>query len=131
MDVFWKGIGAVIITLILALNIGSREKDLAVVLTVAVCCMGAAAAISFLKPVLELMARLETAIDLDSGILNILLKGVGIAFVAEITELICSDAGFGSLGQVAQLLGHCSILYLSVPMITDLLSLLQGILGNV
>lgn len=131
MDVFWKGIGAVIITLILALNIGSREKDLAVVLTVAVCCMGAAAAISFLKPVLELMARLETAIDLDSGILNILLKGVGIAFVAEITELICSDAGFGSLGKVAQLLGHCSILYLSVPMITDLLSLLQGILGNV
>jgi stage III sporulation protein AD len=131
MDTVLRTIAGVMLALILGITLSKQGKDMTVVLTVAVCCMGAAAAITFLKPVLELMVRLETAIDLDSGILNILLKGVGIAFVAEITELICSDAGFGSLGKVAQLLGHCSILYLSVPMITDLLSLLQGILGNV
>lgn len=131
MELFWKVIGAVLITVILALNIGSREKDLAVVLTVGVCCMGAAAAISFLRPVLEMLSQLESAVDLESGVLDLLMKGVGIAFVAELTELICADAGFGSLGKVAQLLGHCGILYLSVPMITNLLSLLQGILGNI
>lgn len=131
MEIFWKVIGSLLITVILALNIGTREKDLAVVLTIGVCCMGAAAAISLLRPVMELLARLESAVELDSGVLDILMKGVGIAVVAELTELICADAGFGSLGKVAQLLGHCGILYLSIPLITTLLAQLQGILGNV
>ena len=131
MELFWKGIGAVVITVILALNIGAREKDLAAVLTVAACCMGAAVALGFLEPVVELLIRLEGTLDLRDDMLGMLLKCVGIALAAELTELICKDAGYGSMGKVVQLLGHSVILYLSVPMITSLLTLLREMLGAI
>ena len=128
MDIFWKVIGATLITVILALNLCSREKDMAIVLTMITCCLGAAAALSFLKPLLELLTQLEREVELGNGMVNTLLKCTGVAIVAELTDLICKDAGFDAMGKVIQLLGHSVILNMSIPLITSLLAVLRGII---
>ena len=99
-----------------------------VLLTMAVCCMVAMIAISYLEPVLDFLRELETLGDLQGDMLGILLKAVGIGLVSEIAGLVCTDAGNGSLGKTLQMLGSAVILYLSLPIFTAMLELIREIL---
>lgn len=130
MELFWKTVGAVLIAVILEVHLGKQEKDFSVLLTMTACCMGVAAALHFLEPVLQLLHEMETTAQLQDGALGILLKCTGIALVAEIAGLICRDSGNGSMGKMVQLLGNAGILYLSIPVVRMFLDLLQEILGE-
>ena len=68
---------------------------------------------------------------IDASFLAILLKAVGIGLIAEITSLICTDAGNAALGKAVQILATCGILWLSIPLFTSLIDLLNKILGEV
>ena len=87
-------------------------------------------AFSYLEPVLDFLRELEAIGDLQADMLGILLKAVGIGIVAEIAGMICCDAGNASLGKTVQLLGSAVILYLSIPVFSALLELIQTILGE-
>ena len=130
MGLFWKAAGAVLIAVVLGLSLGKQEKDFAVLLTLAVCCMVMAIAVSYLEPVLDFLRELEALGDLQGDMLGILLKAVGIGLVAEIAGMVWIDAGNGSLGKQLQMLGSAAILYLSIPIFSALLSLIQEILGE-
>lgn len=130
MDSFWKATAAILISMILGLTVGKQEPDIGTLLTMAVCCMVLTIALSYLKPVLDFLYRLEDLGALPSEIFAILLKAVGIGLVTEITERICADAGSGALGNAMRMLGVVVILSLSVPIFESFLSLLQEILGE-
>ena len=68
---------------------------------------------------------------MDGELLGSLLKIVGICFTAEVTGHICDDSGNSALGKVLQFLASAAILYLSLPMLTMLLELVEGILERV
>ena len=127
MSLFWKAAAAVLLAVVLGLSLG-KQKDIGVLLTMAVCCMVAMIAISYLEPVLDFLRELETLGDLQGDMLGILLKAVGIGLVSEIAGLVCNDAGNGSLGKTLQMLGSAVILYLSLPIFTALLELIREIL---
>ncbi len=129
MELFWKASAAVLLTVVLVLALQKREISLLLVL--AVCCMTAAAAMSYLEPVVDLLRELEDMMQMDQGMLSTLMKAAGIGLVAEIGSLICSDGGSGSLGKTLQLLGAAGILFLSVPLFQSLLNLIREILGQV
>ena len=129
MGLFLKACGAVLIALILILSQGNQSRDLSTVLGIAVCCMVALAALEYFRPVIDFLDQLEQLGGLDSGTLRILLKAVGIGLVSEIAALVCTDAGNSSLGKTVQLLGSAVILWLSLPLFTMLMELLQRILG--
>ena len=117
----------VLLAVVLGLSLG-KQKDIGVLLTMAVCCMVAMIAISYLEPVLDFLRELETLGDLQGDMLGILLKAVGIGLVSEIAGLVCTDAGNGSLGKTLQMLGSAVILYLSLPIFTAMLELIREIL---
>ena len=116
-----------LLAVVLGLSLG-KQKDIGVLLTMAVCCMVAMIAISYLEPVLDFLRELETLGDLQGNMLGILLKAVGIGLVSEIAGLVCNDAGNGSLGKMLQMLGSAVILYLSLPIFTAMLELIREIL---
>lgn len=119
------------IALVLAAAIGKREGDLAAVLTMAVCTMTVTAALAVLSPVLSFLYRLEDWGNIDSDILGILLKVLGIGLVTETGSLICVDGGSNALGKALQLLGCCVMLRLSIPLMDSMLILIQSILGEI
>lgn len=131
MELFWKTAAAVLLALVLVPALEKTGKDFSVLLTMAVCAMAAMAAISYLKPVLDLLWQLRDLGDLAGQTLEILLKAVGIGMVAEIAGMICRDAGNGSMGKTMQILASAVILYLSIPLLKGFLSLIQEILGQV
>ena len=130
MHIFLRATAAVLVAVIMFIVIGKNNKEIALLLTVCVCCMVGAAIGVFLEPVVEFAGQLREVGNLDSDQFEILLKVVGIGFLAEVTALICSDAGNAALGKILQLLSGCVILWLSVPLLSSLLTLIQRILGE-
>lgn len=131
MNVFLKVIAGVLIALILGIVLEKPGKDLALLLVLVACTMVLIAAINYLQPVMEFVQRLQSIGKLDPEILEILTKVVGIGLIAEITALICTDAGNGALGKTLQILAAAVILWLSIPILNQLLSLIETILGEI
>ncbi len=127
MEGFWKAAATVLLTVILALSLG--KQDLSILLTLATGCMVAMIALSYLEPVLEFLQELELAGELSDGILNLLLKAAGVALASEIIGKLCADAGNASLGKSMEFLGSCAVLYLSIPILESLLTLIRDLLG--
>ncbi len=120
-----------LLAVILTLALGSNGKQSAMLLTIAVCCMIGVVAMSYLKPVLDFIRQLQAVAQFDNEMLEILLKVVGIGIVGQVASLICTDAGSAALGKSLQLLSSGVILWLSLPLLTGLLELVQQILGEV
>ena len=130
MDLFLKATAAVLIAVILVLTMRRQEQDIGILLSLFVCCMVATVALRYLSPVFTFLTQLETLGKLDGDMLEILLKAVGIGMVSEIAGMVCTDSGNASLGKVLQIMGTAVILWLSIPLFTGLLDLIQEILGE-
>lgn len=130
MEVFFKGAAAALITALMSLILTKQDKDFALLVTMAGCCMGIFVLLSFLKPVLEFTRQLQTLGDLNGEMLDILLKAVGVGLVSELAAHVCADAGNSSLAKLLQLLGAVVMLWLSIPAFQMLLELISRILGE-
>ena len=128
---FWQGAALVLLAVILALALDKQEKEMGLLLTLAVCCMISGLALSYLRPVVSFINQLQTIGQLNSEMLQILLKVVGIGLIGEIAGLICADAGKAAMGKALQLLSAAVILWRSLPLLSELLELVQRILGEV
>jgi len=127
MEVFWKALAAVLITLLLVPALG---RDLGIALTAIVCCMVGTGAFLLLEPVLAFLRELEAAAGMDPELLGTLLKLVGIGLVGEIAGVLCEDTGCGALGKGLQLLTCALILSLSIPILRSFTQLIREILGG-
>ena len=119
----------VLIGVILSLVVGRQSRDMSLLLTLAVCVMVCFAAVSFLEPVMELLRELRRLGDLDSEAVSIALKCAGIGLLSELIRLICADAGESAMGRALELLSAAAILWLSLPLIRELLKLIGEVLS--
>ena len=127
---FWKTTAGVLVAVILILALGKQEKDLAMMLGMAVCVMAAAAALTILEPILDFLYRLSELAGIHSDLTETLIKITGIGMVSELARMICADSGNTALAQGMHLMGTAMILLLSLPVLESLLDLMQQILGE-
>ncbi len=130
MDLFLQCCGAVLVALVLILSLGGNSKDIGAILVLCSCCLILMASLRYLEPVVEFVNTLSQLGKLDSTLVSVLLKAVGIGIVSEIASLICADSGSGSMGKALQILSTCVILWLSIPLFTMVLELIQTLLGE-
>ena len=75
-----------------------------------------------------LVTKLEIVVEyigrIDGGYIRLMLKMMGITYVAQFAAEICKDAGYGAVGSQIELFGKVSILFVSMPV---LLALLQTV----
>lgn len=131
MEEFWKGAAAVLLASVLGLVLDRQQKDISVLVTIGACLMAGAMALSYLEPVVEFLKELDRAGELPGAYLELLLKAVGVGLTAELAGLICADAGKASLGKALQTLGSAAILYLTMPMLRAMFTMIQKILGGI
>jgi stage III sporulation protein AD len=79
--------------------------------------------------VLDFLEELMESLPIEKGYLAILLKLLGITYIAEFASSICKDAGYGSLAGQIELFAKISILALGVPGVSYVLKLLDAYLG--
>ena len=117
-------------SLILILTLGKQEKDIGILLNIAVCCMLATGLFQILDPIIQFLDTLRELTAIESSALTTMLKLAGIGLVSELISMICMDSGCSSLGKGLQLLGSCLMLYLSIPIMELLLDTIQSIMGG-
>lgn len=119
----------VLIGLILALVLGKQSKEMGLLLTLAVCVLVSIAALGFLEPVAELLEELRDLGDLDGQALSILIKCAGIGILSELAGLLCADAGEGAMAKAMALLSSAAMLWLSLPLVEQLLTMIGEVLA--
>ena len=130
MNVFLRTIAGVFIALILWISLGKQNKDFSTLLALAVCTMVFAVSASFLRPLLGFVEKMRQMGNLDSDLVAVVMKSVGIGVIGEICTLICKDAGNESMGKALQFLSATVVLWMSIPVFEKLLTLLDNILGS-
>lgn len=128
---FWQGISLSLVAVVLIIVMGRSGGELSLLLVIGSVCMILILMIRYLSPVFDLMERLQEMSNLDNKVLQILIKTVGIGLVTEIACLICNDSGNATLGKTVHLLGSAVMLWLSIPLIEQMLDLIEDVMGNV
>ena len=125
---YYRVIGAVLLSVILVQILRQSNPSIGALLSVLTCVLVLLTALRFFQPLISFISVLEQMTHIDSGLLKCLFKSVGIAVVAEMAEMICIDSGNQAMGKALQLLASTVILCLAIPMLTDFLELIEGIL---
>ena len=128
MDTFLKACGGVTITLILCLLLNKKSQDISIMLCIAACAMVTFLIVDLMEPIMELFHSLEDIGNLDSGMIRIIIKSVGIGMIGEITASVCADSGLSAPGKALRTLTSTVILWMSVPLFRTLIELIQEIL---
>lgn len=81
-------------------------------------------AISKMEFITDAIEELQGFIGLDVRYMEILLKMVGIAYLAEFSSSLCRDAGQGAVAGQIDFAGKLSMLVVSLPILTSLLETL-------
>lgn len=81
-----------------------------------------------LQSVIEVLNQLSNKINIDSIYLSIILKIVGIAYIAEFGAQICKDAGEGVIASKIEFAGKVLIMVIAVPILAALMDLIVNIL---
>ena len=127
---FFQAAVLVVVGVILCLSLGKERKETAVLLSLAICAMAALTAGAFLSPVLDFLRELSGLARLDSSVLTILLKVLGIGLVSQLAQLICADSGNDAMGKALQILTGVVTLWLALPLFRSLLELVRDVLSG-
>lgn len=131
MDIFLKAIAGILVTVILTLTLSKHGADISLLLVIAVCCMVIAGTLSYFQPVLAFARRLIEIGNLNIELLDVVVRVVGIGMISQVAVLICSDSGNQALGKALQIMTIAVILCLSIPVLEQMLSLIETVMGEV
>lgn len=92
MDLFWKASAGVLIALILTLVLEKQERDISGILSITVCLGVMGIAVFYLEPVLDFIQELKSLVAVESDLLAIPVKILGIGLVCQIAGTVCVDA---------------------------------------
>lgn len=86
--------------------------------------------LSRLTPFLHSLKQMLALGGLSDGAFSVVLKGVGVCLLTQLTADICRDAGQSALAGKAELAGRVLLLILSVPLYQQILSLIIGLVNG-
>lgn len=128
MTVYFKTAACVLVSLVVFLILSRQSKDIAVVFSMAVCCMVGAVAFTHLAPVMDLLKELQRAGELETELTSVLFRSVGIGLLGEIVSVFCTDAGNAALAKIMQFLSVVMILWVSQPILRGVFELIEDVL---
>ncbi|MEF9946357.1 MAG: SpoIIIAC/SpoIIIAD family protein [Lachnospiraceae bacterium] len=127
MDIVKIGIIGVLGAL-LAIQFKSEKSEYGTYIAVAV------SLFIFFNITLRLRVIVDTIEDISSGLqiktsyMVTLLKILGITYVAEFASFICKDSGYQAIAQQIEIFSKLTILALSMPILTALLTTIREFL---
>lgn len=83
-----------------------------------------------LETIVEELKFLQSYFSSYSSYIRILVKIIGITYLAEISSNLCRDAGANTMASQIELFGKLSILVLCMPVMTSLLETVDSFLGG-
>ena len=126
---FFKAVAAALLAVILSGLFQRDNASMAMVLRIATGVLLLLFGAMLLQPVREYLEQLAEAGDFQQAYLLPILKCTGIGIITQVASSVCKDAGEGSVASMIELGGCIAALFLSLPLFTAVLELINGLLG--
>lgn len=106
---------------LLSMVLKQHKSPLAELISLAVCLLIIFYSLLKLSSVFELINEIGSYVMAQEHYFRILLKIIGITYVADFSANICRDAGYGAIAGQIEIFGKISVLAVSTPIIMALL----------
>ena len=121
-------VGIAIITAVAALLLKSTKPELAFAVSIAGGIILLLFAFEIFKGSLSIFQKITNATGIESSIVKILLKMVGIGYLVEFSAGVLNDFGQNHLGDKLSFCGKIIVLVLAVPILESVLNLIVKLL---
>lgn len=113
---------------LLAILLKKEKSEYSMLISILVCIAIFVFVISKIQVVLAFVERLEAMLSIDSTYIALILKMIGIAYVAGFAMDVCKDAGYAAVGNQIETFAKISILVVSLPVLLTFLEVIGNIL---
>ena len=127
MNVLQLGILAVV-GVVFALQLKPLKSDLAILICVTVSLCIFFAMLGHLEEMIGTLRKMMNLVTLEYSYLGMILKMLGITYIAEFSAGLCKDAGYSAIATQIEMFGKLTILVLSLPILLALLRTIQEFL---
>lgn len=117
-----------IIIVILALQLKNIKSEYSVVIMIVGCVIIFFYSISGIIKVVEILKKIINDTGINDEQIIILLKIMGISYIAEFVSDIAKDSGYSALSNQIQIYGKITIIVVSVPILESLINCINGLL---
>lgn len=127
MEIF-QLVGIALVTAVAALILKAAKPELALAVTIAGSILLLLFAFDALRGSLSLFQKIAAVTGIDSSLVKILLKMIGIGYLVEFSSGVLSDFGQNGLADKLTFCGKILVLVLSVPILENVLTLILKLL---
>ncbi len=127
MDVL-KIIGVAFITAITSVLLKTTKPELSFAVTITGVIVILLFIVEGMQNTLRVFATISQMTGVENGLVKLLLKIVGVGYITEFGAGILNDFGSNAVADKVTLAGKITIVALSLPVIENLLMLVQGFL---
>lgn len=110
---------------VLAVQIKGGKAEYAVYVSIASCVILFSLIIDKLEIFLYMVEKILSYINMDTGYFFIMLKMIGITYIADFSAGICKDAGYQTIAGQIEIFAKLTILSLGMPVLTALLETIR------
>ena len=113
---------------LLAILLRKEKPEYSIFISLSVCICIFVYIITKLSTILEFSKKLEEALPVDSRYIMLLLKMIGITYIAEFAMNICKDSGYAAIGNQIEIFAKMTILVISIPVLTVFLETISSMI---
>ena len=128
MDIFKIVMISIVSVILITILKSIKKEDFALIITIMASLVIFTFIILKLENVTELLTELINKSGINKEYLKLILKVTGISYIIELTTNICKDAGSSSLASKVEMFGKISIVILTIPILTSVISVVLEIL---
>ena len=120
-----------LLAVFLAMTLKNIQSEYAMIIGIAVCMILFGFSLAKLEVIMESIEHMRQYVTINSTYIGIVLKVVGIAYISEFSANLCKDAGYSGIASQIEMFGKLSILVMSMPVLTTLLTTIQEFVDRV
>ncbi|HAU86051.1 MAG TPA: stage III sporulation protein AD [Lachnospiraceae bacterium] len=118
-----------LIAAMVAIQFKGRRPEYSLYISVSSCLIIFALGVTKIKSIMAILEKIESYISISPAYIAILLKMIGITYIAEFATSLCKDAGHDALSNQISIVGKLTILSMSMPIIVSLLDTISEFLA--
>lgn len=128
MDII-KILGIGMTAAMLAVLLKGYKPELAMQISLAAAALIFVMAVPYLRSAVSMFQDIAAQVGMDNRLIGIVIKIIGIAYLAQFGAELCKDAGEGAIASKIELAGKLIIMTMSMPIMYKLLALVNDIVS--
>lgn len=114
---------------LLAVQLKSGRAEYGIYMSAAASILLFACIVDKLKIFLYTVEQIRKFVTIDVGYISVMMKMIGVTYIAEFSSSICKDAGYQTIAVQIEIFSKLTILALGMPVLLALLETIQEFLS--